>query len=147
MLTDSSNVNTKNFSNLSLCSPQRVVRKICESCREAYTPPAPILEEIKHVLGPMYEAYVSKLGGKPATLSRGRKCEACGETGYRGRVGIFEVLKVTEKIGKLILERAPAIQIEQAAVLDGMVLMEQDGYLKALDGMTSLEEVMRVAKT
>ena len=54
---------------------------------------------------------------------------------------------MTEKIGKLILERAPAIQIEQAAVLDGMVLMEQDGYLKALDGMTSLEEVMRVAKT
>ncbi|KKU13293.1 MAG: General secretory pathway protein E [Microgenomates group bacterium GW2011_GWC2_45_8] len=134
-------------SSMTCVAAQRVVRKICESCREAYTPPAPILEEIKHVLGPMYEAYVSKLGGKPATLSRGRKCEACGETGYRGRVGIFEVLKVTEKIGKLILERAPAIQIEQAAVLDGMVLMEQDGYLKALDGMTSLEEVMRVAKT
>ncbi|MFH1244703.1 MAG: GspE/PulE family protein [bacterium] len=134
-------------SSMTCVAAQRVVRKICENCREAYTPPAPVLEEIKHVLGPMYEAYVTKLGGKPVTLSRGRKCEACGETGYRGRMGIFEVLKVTEKIGKLILERAPAIQIEQAAVLDGMVLMEQDGYLKALDGMTSLEEVMRVART
>ena len=134
-------------SSMTCVAAQRVVRKICESCREAYAPPAPVIEEIKNVLGPMYEAYVAKLGGKPVTLSRGRKCEACGESGYRGRVGIFEVLKITEKIGKLILERAPAIQIEQAAVQDGMVLMEQDGYLKALDGITSLEEVMRVART
>ena len=81
------------------------------------------------------------------TLSRGRKCDKCGDTGYKGRIGVFEVLKVTEKIGKLILERAPAIQIEQAAVGDGMVLMEQDGYLKALEGVTTLEEVMRVART
>lgn len=80
-------------------------------------------------------------------MTRGRKCEKCGDTGYRGRLAIFEVLKVTEKIGKLILERAPAIQLEQAAVQDGMVLMEQDGYLKALDGLTTIEEVMRVAKT
>lgn len=134
-------------SSMTCVAAQRVVRKICDNCKEAYTPPAPIVEQMKQVLGPMYEAYLSKLGGKPMTLSRGRKCEACGETGYRGRVGIFEVLKVTEKIGKLILERAPAIQIEQAAVTDGMVLMEQDGYLKALEGITTLEEVMRVAKT
>lgn len=126
---------------------QRVVRKICDGCRESYPPPPQILEEMQKVLGPLYEAYVSKLGGKPVTLSRGRKCDKCGETGYKGRIGVFEVLKVTEKIGKLILERAPAIQIEQAAVGDGMVLMEQDGYLKALEGVTTLEEVMRVAKT
>lgn len=126
---------------------QRVVRKICDDCRESYAPPTEALEEMKKVLGPLYDAYLSKLGGKTPTLSRGRKCEKCGDTGYKGRLGIFEVLKITEKIGKLILERAPAIQIEQAAVADGMVLMEQDGYLKALEGLTTLEEVIRVAKT
>jgi len=134
-------------SSMTCVAAQRVVRKICDSCRETYPPPSQILEEMKQVLGPLYEAYVAKLGGKPVMLSRGRKCDKCGETGYKGRIGVFEVLKVTEKIGKLILERAPAIQIEQAAVLDGMVLMEQDGYLKALEGITTLEEVMRVAKT
>jgi type IV pilus assembly protein PilB len=126
---------------------QRVLRKICDNCSEKYAPPAAALEEMKKVLGPLYDSYVSTLGGQPVMLSRGRKCEKCGDTGYRGRVAIFEVLKVTEKIGKLILERAPAIQIEQAAVSDGMMLMEQDGYLKALEGVTTLEEVIRVAKT
>jgi type IV pilus assembly protein PilB len=126
---------------------QRVLRKICDNCSEKYDPPAAALEEMKKVLGPLYDSYVSQLGGKPVQLTRGRKCEKCGDTGYKGRVAIFEVLKVTEKIGKLILERAPAIQIEQAAVADGMVLMEQDGYLKALEGVTTLEEVIRVAKT
>lgn len=126
---------------------QRVLRKICDNCSEKYAPPAQAIEEIKKVLGPLYDSYVSQQAGKPVMLTRGRKCEKCGDTGYRGRIAIFEVLKITEKIGKLILERAPAIQIEQAAVGDGMVLMEQDGYLKVLEGVTTLEEVMRVAKT
>ncbi len=126
---------------------QRVLRKICDNCSEQYVPPAQALEEIKKVLGSLYESYVSQLGGKQVMLTRGRKCEKCGDTGYKGRIAIFEVLKVTEKIGKLILERAPAIAIEQASVLDGMVLMEQDGYMKALEGVTTIEEVMRVAKT
>ena len=126
---------------------QRVLRKVCDNCKETYAPTSIVIDEMKSVLGPLYDAYISKLDGKPVMLTRGRKCEKCGDTGYRGRLAIFEVLKVTEKIGKLILERAPAIQIEQAAVTDGMVLMEQDGYLKALDGLTTIEEVMRVAKT
>lgn len=126
---------------------QRVLRKVCDNCSEKYAPPALVLEEMKKVLGPLYDSHVTQLNGKPVMLTRGRKCEKCGDTGYRGRIAIFEVLKVTEKIGKLILERAPAVQIEQAALADGMVLMEQDGYLKALEGVTTLEEVMRVAKT
>ncbi|PIS17646.1 type II secretion system protein GspE [Candidatus Collierbacteria bacterium CG17_big_fil_post_rev_8_21_14_2_50_45_7] len=126
---------------------QRVLRKICDNCRESYTPSPIVIEEIKKVLGPLYDAHVTKLAGKPVTLSRGRKCEQCADTGYKGRMAIFEVLKITEKIGKLILERAPATQIEDVAVGDGMVLMEQDGYIKALEGVTTLEEVMRVAKT
>jgi type IV pilus assembly protein PilB len=134
-------------SSMTCVAAQRVLRKICDNCIEKYEPPAVVIEEMKKVLGPLYDSYVAQHDGKPVMLSRGRKCEKCGDTGYRGRIAIFEVLKVTEKIGRLILERAPAIQIEQAAVADGMVLMEQDGYLKALDGLTTIEEVIRVAKT
>lgn len=126
---------------------QRVLRQVCTECREAYTPDAATVEELRRVLGPVYETYLQKNAGAVPKLYRGRKCEACGETGYKGRLGIFEVLKISEKVGKLILERSPASEIEKTAVADGMLLMEQDGYVKALDGLTTLEEVMRVAKT
>ncbi len=126
---------------------QRVLRQVCSNCKEAYTPDPATVTELKRVLGPIYETYVQKSNGEVPKLYRGRKCEACSDTGYKGRLGIFEVLKITEKIGKLILGRSPASEIENLAVTDGMLLMEQDGYVKALDGLTTLEEVMRVAKT
>lgn len=126
---------------------QRVVRRICDHCKEEYTPPVEIMEDMKSVLGPMYDSYLQKINKKTPVLYRGRKCEECGESGYKGRVGIFEVLMVTEKIGKLILEHAPASKIQRASVEDGMVLMEQDGYLKVLEGVTTIEEVKRVSKT
>ena len=126
---------------------QRVVRKICENCREEYTPPPEGIEEIKRVLGPLYESYLASKGVTELKLFRGRKCDKCSDTGYSGRVGVFEVLKVNQKVSKLILERSPASIIEKAAVEDGMLLMQQDGYLKVLDGITTLEEVVRVAHT
>jgi len=126
---------------------QRVVRKICDNCREEYVPPGEVAEDMRGVLGPLYEAFLQKNGKKSPVLYRGRRCEECGDSGYKGRIGIFEVLMVTEKIGKLILEHSPASAIAQAAVSDGMLLMEQDGYLKALEGVTTLEEVKRVSKT
>ena len=126
---------------------QRVLRKVCSECRETYLPDAPTIAELREVLGPIYDTYVSKNGGQPPKLTRGKKCEACSQTGYKGRMGIYEVLKITEKIGKLILGRSPASELENMAVGDGMLLMEQDGYAKALDGLTTIEEVMRVAKT
>lgn len=126
---------------------QRVLRQVCSNCKEAYTPDSATVTELKRVLGPIYETYVQKSNGEVPKLYRGRKCEVCGDSGYKGRLGIFEVLKINEKIGKLILGRSPASEIENLAVADGMLLMEQDGYVKALDGLTTLEEVMRVAKT
>lgn len=126
---------------------QRVVRQICEHCKAEYIPPPEAIVEMKRVLGPLYDSYLQSKGQTAPKLFQGKKCEACGDTGYSGRVGVFEVLKVSEKVGKLILERAPASKIEEAAVQDGMLLMQQDGYLKVLDGITTLEEVMRVAHT
>lgn len=126
---------------------QRVVRKICEHCKTEYAPPPEAVVELKRVLGPLYDSYLQSKGVTTLKLYQGKKCEQCGGSGYSGRVGVFEVLKVTEKVGKLILERAPASKLEEAAVSDGMLLMQQDGYLKVLDGTTTLEEVMRVAHT
>jgi type II secretory ATPase GspE/PulE/Tfp pilus assembly ATPase PilB-like protein len=79
-------------------------------------------------------------------LQKGSGCPQCGNTGYSGRIGVFEVLPITEKIGRLILEHAPDSEIEKQAVLEGMITMKQDGYLKAIEGITTLEEVIRVAQ-
>lgn len=119
---------------------QRVVREICEHCKEEYQPLPEVVEDIRKVLGNLAPANDFK-------LFRGRKCPECNDTGYIGRIAVFEVLPVSEKIGRLILERRPAVEIEHQAVEEGMVLMKQDGYLKALDGITSIEEVLRVAQT
>ena len=79
-------------------------------------------------------------------LNKGEGCDQCGHGGYQGRIGVFEVLSVSEKIGRLILERAPAQEIEKQAVEEGMMTMEQDGYLKVVEGITTIEEVLRVAQ-
>lgn len=77
-------------------------------------------------------------------LFRAKGCTRCNNTGYSGRTGIFEVLKVSETISKLIMEHRSAQSIEDQAVQEGMITMVQDGYMKALDGITTVEEVMRV---
>jgi len=119
---------------------QRVVRRICQKCKEEYEAPAEVVEDIKKVLGNLYTK------AKKLKLFRGKKCDACNQTGYSGRIGIFEVLPISEKIARLILERAPASKIEAQAREEGMVTMKQDGYLKAIEGVTTIEEVLRVAE-
>ncbi len=127
-------------SSMTCVAAQRVVRKICDQCKEAYDPAPEAVADIKNYLGGLAPPGNFK-------LYRGRRCDGCNDTGYQGRIGIFEVLPVSEKIGRLILEHKPAVDIEKAAVENGMILMKQDGYLKALEGITTLEEVLRVAQT
>lgn len=119
---------------------QRVVRRVCPNCKEEYQPPAEVVEDIKKVLGPLYPKK------KKLILHRGKGCDNCNDTGYLGRIGIFEVLLVSEKIGRLILERTSASEIEEQAREEGMVTMTQDGYLKAIEGITTIEEVLRVSQ-
>ncbi|HXS15485.1 MAG TPA: ATPase, T2SS/T4P/T4SS family [Candidatus Saccharimonadales bacterium] len=118
---------------------QRIVRKICDHCKAPYTPAAQLVEEIKANLGPLMPTGEVK-------LYRGKGCSECGDSGYLGRVGIFEVLTVTEKIAHLILQRSDAEALEKQAVSEGMISMKQDGYLKAMSGVTTIEEVLRVAE-
>jgi len=109
---------------------QRLVRRLCLSCREPYAPSGALLQ---------------RLGIAADRLHRARGCEACSGTGYIGRIALFEFLPVTEPIVRLILRRADAGQIEAAARADGHRSLVDEGYARAVQGLTSVEEVMRVA--
>ncbi|WP_340696025.1 GspE/PulE family protein [Hydrogenobacter thermophilus] len=112
---------------------QRLVRKVCPYCMYEYQP-APFEEEIL------------KLNGveKPQKLYRGRGCEKCNNTGYSGRTVIGEVLSVTEGIRSLIVKKADAGKIREQAVREGMIPLLKDGLLKAVEGTTTVEEILRV---
>lgn len=119
---------------------QRVVRKIHEDCKTEYSPDAGEIEEIKATLGSLWQPK-----GK-VKLYKGKGDIDCNSAGYYGRIGIFEVLSVTPKISRLILEKASAASIEKQAIDEGMITMKQDGYMKVLEGITTVEEVLRVAQ-
>jgi len=126
---------------LNAVQAQRITRRICNVCKESYTPSADIVADIKNVLGPLFPKDQGEI-----KLYRGRGCKECSNTGFLGRIGIFEVILVSSAISKLILERATADAIEQQARREGMITMKQDGYLKVLKGITTIEEVLRVAQ-
>ena len=119
---------------------QRVMRRIDDKTKEEYDPDPKIKEDMVQTLGNLWPTE------KSMKLYRGKPTPENNNTGYLGRIGIFEEMTVNEKISKLILERAPALELDRAAREAGMVSMKQDGYLKALEGLTTLEEVLRVAQ-
>lgn len=129
-------------SSLNAVVGQRVVRKICLHCRVEYSAPPEIIENMKAVLGNL----IPRSQGPMLKLYKGQGCAQCVKTGYMGRIGIYEVLVVTDKLSKLILEHSSSSVIEQTAVEAGMMTMKQDGYLKVLEGITTMEEVLRVAQ-
>ena len=109
---------------------QRLARRICSKCKEPYTPSDEELsyyEELKRV--------------ENAVFYRGKGCERCKHTGYRGRLGIFEVLEINEKINQLILQKALSSDLEKAAQMKSMV---DDGVDKVLKGVTTIDEIRRV---
>jgi len=114
---------------------QRLVRQICERCAEEYEVPEAILEQ----LGADAVAF------KGVTLRRGRGCQECHNTGYHGRIGIFEMIRVTDPVRDVIMRRPNSSQIRQVAG-DDFESMRQDGYRKVLAGQTTLEEVWRVTQ-
>lgn len=126
---------------LNAVEAQRIVRKICVHCRKSFTPSPAAQEDVKSVLGNLYHP-------KPEGLLfyKGEGCKECANSGYLGRIGIFESIIITPTVAKLILERASASAIEKMAVNEGLITLRQDGYLKALSGVTTIEEVFRVAQ-
>ncbi len=125
---------------------QRIARRLCPACKEEYVPEEAVIIDIKKVVGNLWPQ------DKPMVLYKGKgtvdgtTCETCGGAGYLGRLGIFEVFAVTDMISKLTLSHATMKEIETQAISEGMITMKQDGYLKALEGITTIEEVLRVAQ-
>ncbi|MFH1561454.1 MAG: GspE/PulE family protein [Patescibacteria group bacterium] len=137
-------------SSLNCVLAQRVLRRICTACKEEHNPPPEAIEDVKKVLGdffqPGFEAQKKITKKEELTFWRGKGCPECNNTGYLGRIGIFEVMPISDAIVKLILNKAASGDVEKQAREEGMMTMVQDGYLKVLEGITTVEEVLRVAQ-
>jgi len=115
---------------------QRLIRVICSECKEGYVPEPEMLKKV----GITPEQLK---GGK---VYRGKGCPACSGTGYRGRTGIYEILLVSETIRQLIMKKADSVSIGRQAVEEGMKTLREDGARKIVEGITALEEVVRVTQ-
>jgi type II secretory ATPase GspE/PulE/Tfp pilus assembly ATPase PilB-like protein len=113
---------------------QRLVRVVCRNCKTTYQPDASVLDELGVPAGQR----------EGVRFSRGEGCQACSQRAYKGRTGVFEILRMSEKIKRLVMDGRSALEIRDAAVAEGMVLMKDCGLAKVLDGTTTPEEVMRV---
>jgi type II secretory ATPase GspE/PulE/Tfp pilus assembly ATPase PilB-like protein len=126
---------------------QRLVRKICAQCKQEIKLDDEILKRVKDLLNELAEADKKKIDFDKLTFYQGDGCEACQGLGFKGRIGIYEVLTMNQEIEKLILSgQASEYDMRDNAKKNGMITMVQDGLLKALDGITSVEEVFRVAE-
>ncbi|MCL4374998.1 GspE/PulE family protein [Patescibacteria group bacterium] len=124
---------------------QRIARRTCPYCKKTYEPAPSIKDNIKAVLADLLPApYQSNQ--RPMLLTKGEGCNECAGSGYLGRIAIFEVLKITSTINRMILREASAREIVEQAKKEGLIIMKQDGYLKALEGVTTIEEVLRIAE-
>ncbi len=124
-------------STLSVVIGQRLVRVLCPHCRESYRPSTETIAQLD---------LAAMTHGQPVSLYRSRGCSACCDTGYNGRVAINEFLFMSESVRQLIVARAAASDIQRAAIAGGMSTMFQDGCRKALAGVTTIEEVLRVTQ-
>lgn len=135
-------------SSLNCVVGQRVLRRVCKNCVSEMEMSPEQEIEVKNTLGPIYNLLEDKFKkeGKKLMIPKIVGCEKCNNTGYLGRVAIYEVMPVNEKLSKLIIEKATASKIQSTAMEDGMMSMKQDGYAKVLEGVTTMEEVVRVAQ-
>ena len=156
------NMNVESYllsSTMNVIAAQRLARKICSNCKTSYIAAEDEVKKLHQVLDGIKEfdlysypprknengeVVVQAGEHKEVILYKGSGCSKCNGTGYTGRVGLFEVMTVTEKISQLVMQHRSAYEIEEQAKVDGMLTMAQDGCLKALEGVTTMSEVLRV---
>ncbi len=115
---------------------QRLVRVVCAECAEPYQPPADELARVG----------AEAKGAPRKGFRRGRGCDICSGTGYRGRTGIYEIMPMSEELRQLVVEGASLDAVRRLARAQAMTPLRADGYLKAASGVTTLEEVLRVTR-
>ena len=142
-------------STTNLIIAQRLIRKICKNCIYSYNLDKAMIEQLdkhfdlKKVLQFLIDqGFLSKAKANLDSILfyKGKGCKQCGNTGYKGRLGIYEIMEVTPKIAELITAKASTESLEAAALEQGMMTLTQDGFMKALSGITSVEEVLRVTQ-
>ncbi|MGE5362096.1 MAG: type IV-A pilus assembly ATPase PilB [Bacteroidales bacterium] len=124
-------------SSVNLICAQRLVRRICSACKEPHAVPP---------------AALTKVGFSPedaqcVTVHKGSGCEKCSNTGYKGRVGLYEVMELTEELKELVLVGASSLELRRKAIEQGMITLRQSGLRKIREGMTTIEEVVRETVT
>ncbi len=123
---------------------QRLLRRLCPHCKEKYEPAEETVDVIKKMLSLISPKAKVEIPKRIEYLWRSTGCPKCNGLGYKGRIGVFEILVMNEEIEKMIEELATESEIRHAALENGMITLEQDGVVKSLEGVTSLMEVQRV---
>lgn len=141
-------------STTNLIVAQRLVRKICEHCRITID----VNKELMHQIEQQFKFQdildtLKKYGDIEADTEahdlhfyKGKGCQQCGGRGYKGRVGVYEILEINEELRRAILEKKSAEELQDIAIAAGMMTMAQDGFLKAKAGVTTIDEILRVTK-
>ena len=124
---------------------QRLVRRICEKCKKEVKLSVEERKRVEEIIARMPEKVKRETEKRELKFFVGSGCSACNKLGYKGQIGIYEILQITQEIQHMILSgQVTEYDMEAKAVADGMVTMVQDGVLKSLDGITALGEVFRV---
>ena len=118
---------------VNLIQAQRLIRRICKDCKKDHPTPTEALVEIGFSLE---EA-------KSVKTFKGKGCPSCNETGYKGRIGLYEVMEITDEIRELILIGASALELRKKSIEDGMITLRESGLHKIRNGLTTIEEVLR----
>jgi type II secretory ATPase GspE/PulE/Tfp pilus assembly ATPase PilB-like protein len=141
-------LNPLNFSDAFLgVMAQRLVRRLCPKCREEYNPPEEEFQEIVHDYGEEYFEATGIKYSKDFRIWRPKGCDACSNTGYKGRLGIHELMEGSATIKRMIKKSTPADELLHQAAKEGMTTLKQDGIMKAFQGLTDISEIRRVCVT
>jgi len=130
---------------INIAIAQRLVRKICKKCSKLEKASEEEIKKIRKALGKLPKEIKIPEIKDGLKIPRAKGCKYCNQTGYKGRLGIFEFFLVDEKMEKFISKSSSTVEIQELARQGGMVLIKQDGFLKILEGLTTIEEVERVA--
>jgi type IV pilus assembly protein PilB len=118
---------------VNLIQAQRLIRRVCSQCKQGHSTPAEALIEVGF----------SADEAKTLKIFKGKGCTTCNNTGYKGRIGLYEVMEVTDEIRELILIGASALELRKKAIEDGMITLRESGLHKIRAGVTTIEEVVR----
>jgi type IV pilus assembly protein PilB len=118
---------------VNLIQAQRLIRRVCKDCKKEHPTPVEVLEEIGF----------APAEAKKVKTYKGKGCPSCNDTGYKGRIGLYEVMEITDEIRELILIGASALELRKKSIEDGMISLRESGLYKIRNGVTTIEEVLR----